>query len=283
MRLFDKGREGFADKAIDWDTDNIKVTLVDLNDVDTGVKAITGATTATPIVITATSHGFANGDIVVIFGVGGNTTANGTWKIKNQATNTFELETLVGALNSVGVGAYTSGGTAIDLTLSDNLDDVNAGVVATSANLSGKTLVNGLLDHADLSPAFTAVTGDICEALIYYFDSGAAATSRLIFFNDGRTRVIVAADAAGSATTLWIEPLERDLANSTVIIFSNGIIATLSAGATAGARSLTVTAISGAIAAGHHGDAAWTGNGFPITPNGNDINLTVYSGGLVTI
>lgn len=27
-RLFDKGRQGFADGSIDWDTDNISVTAV---------------------------------------------------------------------------------------------------------------------------------------------------------------------------------------------------------------------------------------------------------------
>lgn len=36
--LFDKGREGFLDGSIDWDTDNIKVVLVD-HGVDTPVPA----------------------------------------------------------------------------------------------------------------------------------------------------------------------------------------------------------------------------------------------------
>ena len=66
--------------------------------------AITGATNATPIVITVTSHGFSTGDVVNITGVGGNTAANGTWFITVVDANTFSLN------GSVGNGAYTSGG-----------------------------------------------------------------------------------------------------------------------------------------------------------------------------
>ncbi len=67
-------------------------------------KAITGATNAAPIVITAASHGYATGNTVTITGVGGNTAANGTWVITVLTTNTFSLN------GSIGNGAYTSGG-----------------------------------------------------------------------------------------------------------------------------------------------------------------------------
>lgn len=68
--------------------------------------AITGATNASPIVITANAHGLANGDTVLIGGVGGNTAANGVWQASSVTTNTFRLT------GSTGNGAYTSGGTA---------------------------------------------------------------------------------------------------------------------------------------------------------------------------
>src|SRR6185369_10040305 len=90
-RMFPKGKQNFIDKLIDWDTDTIKGSLVDLTVADTSVKAVTGATNATPIVATITGHGWANGDIIVIGGVLGNLAANGTWKVANQATNTVEL------------------------------------------------------------------------------------------------------------------------------------------------------------------------------------------------
>jgi hypothetical protein len=67
--------------------------------------SITGATNATPIVITSNGHGLSNNDMVAIANVGGNTAANGIWSVDNVTANTFELE------GSTGSGAYTSGGT----------------------------------------------------------------------------------------------------------------------------------------------------------------------------
>lgn len=70
---------------------------------DTG--SITGATNASPIVITSTSHKLTTGTRVTIAGVGGNTAANGTFSITNVDVNSFSLD------GSTGNGAYTSGGT----------------------------------------------------------------------------------------------------------------------------------------------------------------------------
>jgi hypothetical protein len=69
-------------------------------------KTITGATNATPIVITAVAHGYSNGDVVLIEGVLTNTAANGTWTVANKTADTFELT------GSVGNGAYGGAGTA---------------------------------------------------------------------------------------------------------------------------------------------------------------------------
>lgn len=65
---------------------------------------VTGATNATPIIVTSANHGRVNSDSVIIAGVLGNTAANGTWGIGGVTTNTFALT------GSVGNGAYTSGG-----------------------------------------------------------------------------------------------------------------------------------------------------------------------------
>lgn len=61
-------------------------------------------------------------------------------------------------------------------------DVLVAARVASSGNLASKTLTDGVFDSANA--AFTAVTGDVCEALILYIDSGDAATSRLLAFYD---------------------------------------------------------------------------------------------------
>jgi Ca2+-binding RTX toxin-like protein/methionine-rich copper-binding protein CopC len=70
-----------------------------------GGVAITGATNATPIVITSNAHGLAVGNFVVINGVTGNTAANGFYRVSAVTTNTFTLD------SSVGNGNYVSGGT----------------------------------------------------------------------------------------------------------------------------------------------------------------------------
>lgn len=65
---------------------------------------ITGATNATPIVVTSAGHGLTVGTRVTISGVLGNTGANGTFVVSAVTSNTFTLT------SSVGNGAYTSGG-----------------------------------------------------------------------------------------------------------------------------------------------------------------------------
>jgi hypothetical protein len=74
-----------------------------------GTKTITGASNATPIVITTSSpHGYSNGQLVTVFGVNGNDSADGTWAIDNVTSTTFELE------DSAGSGTYAGGGTVAD-------------------------------------------------------------------------------------------------------------------------------------------------------------------------
>lgn len=65
---------------------------------------ITGATNASPIVITSANHGLNTGTLVTISGVTGNTAANGKWVVTRINASTFSLD------SSVGNGAYVSGG-----------------------------------------------------------------------------------------------------------------------------------------------------------------------------
>ena len=68
-------------------------------------KTVTNATNDTPIQITTSAaHGWVTGNKVFIYGVKGNTAANGRWKITVVDGTNFTLDT------SVGNGAYTSGG-----------------------------------------------------------------------------------------------------------------------------------------------------------------------------
>jgi hypothetical protein len=61
-----------------------------------------------PIQITAANHGYKTGQKTTISGVGGITTANGTWTVTVIDPNNFTLN------GSIGSGTYTSGGIAVN-------------------------------------------------------------------------------------------------------------------------------------------------------------------------
>jgi hypothetical protein len=130
--LYDKGRQGFLNKLIDWGTgtatDDIKVILIDTADYTVSLSADEFATTTT---VPAAAR------------------------------------------------------------------------VATSGNLAGKTVTNGVADANDIT--LTAVSGDQSEALVIYQDTGTAATSRLIAYID-------------VATGLPVQPNGGDIN----IVFDNG-------------------------------------------------------------
>lgn len=277
-RLLEKGKEGLIDGTIDVDTNTMKLGLIDPATATTAIKAITGATNATPIVVTATAHGFTNGDVVVVMNVGGNTAANNIWKIKNVATNTFELASVLdGTTNSVGNGAYTSGGVAICLGPSasgDNLDDYSGAIVGTSQTLTSPTVTNGKFGAAN--PSFPAIaTGPTIRAMLVWKDTGTPSTSRGLSFHDGTHQVICNAQAAASATSIAVEPLQQAIASGATLVFSNGASATLSAGAAAGDRALTVSALAAIVAAGAYAAAPVTSSGLPLVANGSTVNVTI--------
>jgi hypothetical protein len=121
--LYDKGREGFLDGSIDWDTDTIKCVLVDAAD-------------------------------------------------------------------------YT-----VALTTHDNLDDIPAAArVGTPQTLGTKTVTDGVADAADV--AFPTVSGDPCEALVIYKDTGTESTSRLIAYIDTATGLPVTPNG-GNINVAW--------------------------------------------------------------------------------
>ena len=83
--------------------------LKDNGQITEATKTISGITAANPTVVTATSHGYANGDDVWIADVVGMTRLNGRrFTVANKTTNTFELTDE----NSTSYTAWSSGGTA---------------------------------------------------------------------------------------------------------------------------------------------------------------------------
>ncbi|MBO0884368.1 MAG: hypothetical protein J2P17_29370 [Mycobacterium sp.] len=278
-KLYTQGLNGFLNGTLDWDSTTFSAALVDLDTADTGVKQIASSTNATPIVVTATSHGFSNGDIVVITGHTTNTAANGIWAIAGVATNTFQLTDPITGGNSVGNGVGGATGRAICLGPSasgDNWDDFDGCLVGTKVNLTSPTATAGVADAADVT--FTSVSGATVEAVVIFRDTGTASTSTMAAFIDGRQIVTCAATAASSATSVAVERLRGGIPNGTTIAFSNGASATLSSLASAGDRTLTVSSLAAQITAGSRGDAPITGSGLPVTPNGGNITLTFDNG-----
>lgn len=105
-------------------------------------STVTAATNATPIVITTSApHGLLTGQSVTIYGVAGNTAANGNWIITSTGTNTFSL------IGSVGNGAYTSGGTVYNAFQLDGYTGlVNANPNTSQAYTGGQTAITMIAD-----------------------------------------------------------------------------------------------------------------------------------------
>ncbi len=100
--------------------------------------AITSSTNATPIVVTATAHGRANGDVVNVAGHLTNTAANGQWVVASAAANTFALTSSVG--NGVGGATGTVSAYVGSVTLQSDGDTDNA----TSRNPAPQGLADRL-------------------------------------------------------------------------------------------------------------------------------------------
>lgn len=109
---------------------------------------VSGATNATPIVITTTAaHGLQTGERVIISGVRGNLAANGTFYVAVTATDKialYEIWSGGAVANPVaGSGAYTTGGTvspqgwASTLQLPADGDAINASSVNTATEGEG--------------------------------------------------------------------------------------------------------------------------------------------------
>jgi hypothetical protein len=91
----------------------------------------------------------------------------------------------------------------VSLSTHDFLADVTAipaAAVKTSGNLASKTSTNGVADAADVT--LSAVTGDQCEAIVIYKDTGSAATSPLIAYIDTATGLPVQPNG-GDITITW--------------------------------------------------------------------------------
>lgn len=124
--------------------------------VDSGLTydlpiGITGITAADPAVVTANSHGFSDGDKVLISGVIGMTDVNGeSYLVSNSSTNTFELQDLDGNdIDASSFSAYVSGGEVrkyvTTISNLNHLEGATVSVLADGAVRPDKTVTNGTI------------------------------------------------------------------------------------------------------------------------------------------
>lgn len=81
-----------------------------------------------------------------------------------------------------------------DLAAHDFIDDVPAGARVATVTLSGKSVTGGVFDAADVTAS--AVTGDQCEYIIIWQDTGTESTSRLIAIIDTATGLPITPNGA---------------------------------------------------------------------------------------
>ena len=109
--------------------------------------------------------------------------ANQLYGLSQKKILDADLDLLVLNLKVVLVDTATY---TVDIDVDEFLDAIPVGErVATSGNLATKTTTLGVFDADNIT--FTSVSGDQCEALVIYNDTGAAATSELIAYIDTAT------------------------------------------------------------------------------------------------
>jgi hypothetical protein len=89
----------------------------------------------------------------------------------------------------------------VNIDVDNALDDVpGAGRVAESDALASKTVTLGVADAADKT--WSAVSGDVSESIVGFFESGVESTSLLIFYIDTATGLPVTPNS-GDITVAW--------------------------------------------------------------------------------
>ena len=168
-------------------------------------KTISAITKANPAVVTATSHGFSNGDRVFISGVVGMTEVNNLeFTVAGVTTHTFELS----GINSSAFTTYSSAGTAgkiVEVTTTYSVTDIFDINYAQSADVL-------YLAHKDHEPAkltrttttsFTLADIDFVDGP--YLDENITTTTITSNANTGTVTLTASADlfVAGHVGSLF--------------------------------------------------------------------------------
>ena len=104
--------------------------------------AITSSTDATPIVITATAHGFVTGDRVLVIGHATNIAANGIYKITKLTADTFSLQHEYNGTDVAGSGAGNGSNTGIVVKAPPVLEVIGYRNIVLQIGTSGTATLN---------------------------------------------------------------------------------------------------------------------------------------------
>lgn len=153
--------------------------------VDSGLtydspKTITGITQANPGVVTSASHGFSNGDKILLSDILGMEELNGESVLAaNVAANTFQITTLAGVnINTTSYGAYVSGGEAREyvtvISGLDHLEGQSVDILGDGAVQPSKTVASGAITLSTNATTVTIGLGFVSRGKMMRLNAGAA-------------------------------------------------------------------------------------------------------------
>ena len=149
-----------------------QTAVIKVSTAAAAAKTITGITAANPGVVSSTSHGYSDDDIITISGVVGMTQVNGRAFVVQDTTsspakpNTFEI------VDTSGYTAYSSAGSAYKQTMTTvgdvvsfsgfdgTADDIDVTTLASTA----KEFLVGLQDFGGLSMELNLTNSDTGQA-----------------------------------------------------------------------------------------------------------------------
>ncbi len=188
---------------------------------------IVSSTNATPIVVTANSHGLGTGDEVIVASHTTNTNANGTWNISAVTTNTLTLQGTTG--NGVGGATGTVQGLTLPYVTGMKLGTGTTAVAKSGAGAAIVTYVGSLTASKALDANFPTSTRDVPGCQIAYKTTWNAgeATSGTNWGEVVLTNETALADDAGTAANTiaraLISPTQAKLAGDVMSITWNQI------------------------------------------------------------
>lgn len=193
--------------------------IVSVSTAEAAADTISGATAASPVVVTATAHGISNGAIARITGVGGMTQLNDrAFVIDSVATNTANLKGVDGSAYS----AYTSGGSLIAQTMTPigyvksigpGFNGQSPEIDTTHLRSTGKEYELGLADFGEMPFSLIDVT-DAGQTRLRALHESAAKVAFSITLPDGRVAAFMA----------MVKELGFDTLSSDTIVMTNGVL-----------------------------------------------------------